>query len=83
MREYLCSQCNKKLNNVAIDKAFSTVYGKCRGKKCPDCGKVRKLGSIKLTIFTAADDYCPKCKKGEITTELSSSATQGICEECF
>jgi len=81
---YLCFRCNKVLNNVAVDKAWAVAYDKCQGKKCPDCGKVRKLGSIKITLFNAgASDVCPKCKKHEITAEFSSSSTQGVCSDCF
>jgi len=81
---YLCSQCNKVLDNVAVDKAFAVAYNECKGKKCPDCGKIRKLGVIKMTLFNAgASDACPRCGKDEITAEFSSSPAQGTCNECF
>lgn len=82
--ELICSGCNKVLNNVAVDKGWAVVYGKCKGKKCPDCGKIRKLGSIKITLFNAgASDVCPKCEKHGVTAEFSSSSTQGVCSDCF
>lgn len=81
---YLCYRCNKVLNNIAVDRAWAVVYDKCKDKKCPNCGKIRKLGSVKITLFNGgASDVCPKCGKHEIVAEFSSSSTQGVCNKCF
>ena len=81
---YLCFSCNKILNNIAVDRAWAVAYDKCKGKNCPDCGKIRKIGFVKMTLFNAgASDVCPKCKKDGVTAEFSSSSTQGVCDECF
>jgi len=81
---YLCYCCNKVLSNIAVDRAWAVVYDKCKGRKCPNCGKTRKTGSIKITLFNGgASDICPKCGKSKITAEFSSSSTQGVCRECF
>jgi len=58
-------ECGKKL--IEREGNFSIIiYDKCQGKTCPDCGKVRKLGTIEMIDWgKAITAGCPEC--GEMT----------------
>lgn len=74
---YQCEKCKKNLDS------FESVYfsywkdDECRGKTCPDCGKVRKLGTVKGWVSTNSRGGCFKCR------ELQNVIINGVCADCF
>lgn len=71
-----CLRCGK--GNVD-EVSYGMAYNKCRGKTCPDCGKVRKLSGYKIVhnkkpLF---ESRCIKCKK-KVYHWIDK-----ICSDCF
>lgn len=82
--EILCSHCFKSLaenSEKASFKSSAIAYDKCKGRKCPDCGKTRHLDRIEIDVFK--DGFagfmciCPRCQK-EVGYKLN-----GVCLDCF
>jgi len=84
--EVVCGYCFESLakdeDSEEITGQPSTVaYDKCKGKKCPDCGKVRHLDRIEMSVFK--DGFagfmriCPRCQK------KTGYKFNGVCPDCF
>jgi hypothetical protein len=81
-QEFLCYKC--KDTSQGLRPAYILVFDKCRGKTCPDCGKIRRLGRVKLLYYfydkpcTGESLFgCLKCRRS------SEAFLNGICKECF
>lgn len=77
-------ECGKKLKEKE-GNFLTVVYDKCRGKTCPDCGKVRKLETIRTVDWgkgiTAA---CPQCgEMARFFTGRLEKKGEGVCWKCF
>jgi len=84
--EILCVYCNESIaensdSEESVAKSSVNFYDKCKGKKCPDCGKLRQLDQVELKVFKngflGCMVACPKCQK-QIGYEFN-----GVCKECF
>ena len=74
-----CTRCGEKLDELLYQVTYNVNYDKCRGKTCPDCGKVRKLGIVKIvsTDNTRFYSSCIKCKR------TTHHWIDEICRKCF
>jgi len=76
-----CVECGGDLENEFI----VTIYDKCHNKTCPNCGKVRKLGTISsLDLGEGVTIKCLKC--GKMRRYFKSRVEkndEGVCHECF
>lgn len=70
-----CSRCQKGLDSVS----YIVVYDKCRGKTCPDCGKVRKMGWYQIISAKSSNfiNPCVKCKRD------TNYWIDKLCSRCF
>lgn len=85
MKCFVCSECNKDF--WGEHPGYFIIFDKCRGKTCPDCGKVRKLGKVRILYENFNDEAtgrygkslfgCVKCDKS------SEFILNGICKDCF
>lgn len=81
---YVCSKCNKDFDE-GQHPGYFIVFNKCRGKTCPDCGRIRKLGRVRCFYENLSKPGsegrsifgCIKCHK---ETEYFFN---GICGDCF
>jgi len=81
---YVCSKCSKEFDE-GQHPGYFTVFNKCRGKTCPDCGRIKKLGRVRCLYENLSKPGsegkslwgCIKCH-GE--TEYLFN---GICDNCF
>ena len=80
--EFLCYKCGD--TDQGLRPSYILVFDKCRGKTCPDCGKVRKLGRVRLLHYfydKPAEGRslmgCMKCRK------CTETFLDGICIDCF
>ena len=84
MRKFVCSKCFKDFNE-GQHPGYFILFDKCRGKTCPDCGKVRKLGKIKCLYENLSRPGsegkslfgCSKCNQAR------EYFFNGVCDECF
>lgn len=71
-----CPRCGK--GNVD-EVSYGTVYNKCRGKTCPDCGKVRKLSG-----YESFHEKKPLCEKRCIKCKQKTNHwIDKLCRKCF
>lgn len=63
----------------------SVIYNKCKGKTCPDCGKVRKLGTIETIDWGKGVLVgCSECSKmTRFFVRRLEKKGEGVCEKCF
>lgn len=73
--DYVCSRCSKTF--WGEHPGYFTLFDKCRGKTCPDCGKERKLGRINYLHWDRTRFQCANC--GEMTDAFFN----GVCTNCF
>lgn len=75
-----CFRCGGDLGGNEVWKiCYVTIYDKCRGKVCPDCGKVRKVVKIE-SIYTENFSFfspCTKCKR------INNYWVDKLCSTCF
>jgi len=82
--EVLCTRCSKSLTEKSekvVAKSSAIVYDKCKGKKCSDCGKMRRLDRIEMSVskngYAGFMCICPRCQK------KTGYKFNGICWDCF
>lgn len=82
--EISCPRCLQSLardSEEVYTKVSIIAYDKCRGKKCPDCKKVRHLDHVELEVFkngfAGFMRICPRCQKE------TGDKYNGICWGCF
>jgi hypothetical protein len=81
---YVCSKCFKDFDE-GQHPGYFIAFDKCRGKTCPDCGRIRKLGRVRCLYENLSKPGsegksfwgCAKCHK---TAEFFFN---GICNDCF
>jgi len=79
-----CVECGKKM--IEREGNFSTIiYDKCRGKTCPDCRKVRKLGTIETIDWgKAITARCLGCSEmTRFFVRRLGKKGEGVCWKCF
>jgi len=78
-----CVGCGKEFKGKQVYS--SIIYDKCRGKLCPDCGKMRKLGVIETVDFGKVYSWgCLRCgEMKSIFVRRPENKKEGVCVKCF
>lgn len=72
-----CRRCGREFADKLVNTSQGIAYDKCWGKKCPDCGRIRKLGRVIGKSSFYGEQICGRCKR------LTRSVRNEICPNCF